>query len=251
MTRPDRPVTEEDLQAWVDDLLSPERRRTVETWLDTNPDARTRVTAWRAERDLLRATMDTELRQPVPARFDITRLKQHRVGRFSMSQMAASVALALSLGLGSGWMLRDREVPLGLASVEQEATIVHDAGKGSTIAAGNVAQLAAWGGRTLGRPVHPPDLSAAGYQLTGGQLVTTDHGPACVFFYKDGNGSRISLFVRPMYGHDMTAPMRPMRRIPGYIWAQDGLGISMVADMPDGDLHRLANHARDMMGEAG
>lgn len=251
MTRPDRPVTEDDLQAWVDDLLSPERRRTVETWLDSNPDARTRVTAWRAERDLLRGAMDAELRQPVPARFDIARLKQRRVGRFSMPQMAASVALALSLGLGGGWMLRDREVPLGLASVEQEATIVHDAGKGSTITAGNVAQLAAWGGRMLGRPVRPPDLSAAGYQLTGGQLVTTDHGPACVFFYKDGNGSRISLFVRPMYGHDMTAPMRPMRRIPGYIWAQDGLGVSMVADTPDGDLHRLANHARDLMEGAG
>nr|WP_243444534.1 hypothetical protein [Acetobacter persici] len=60
MTRPDRPVTEDDLQAWVDDLLSSERRRTVETWLDTNPDTRTRVTAWRAERNLLRATMDDE-----------------------------------------------------------------------------------------------------------------------------------------------------------------------------------------------
>jgi len=251
MIRPDRPVTEDDLQAWVDDLLSPERLRTVETWLDANPDARTRVTAWRAERDLLRAAMGAELQQPVPARFDIARLKQRRVGRFSMPQMAASVALALSLGLGSGWMLRDREVPLGLASVEQEATIVHDAGKGSTIAAGNVAQLAAWGGRTLGRPVRPPDLSTAGYQLTGGQLVTTDHGPACVFFYKDGNGSHISLFVRPMFGRDMTAPMRPMRRIPGYIWAQDGLGISMVADTSDGDLHRLADHARDVMEEAG
>lgn len=251
MTRSDRHVTEDDLQAWVDDLLSPERRRTVETWLDTNPDTRTRVTAWLTERDLLRAAMEAELRQPVPARFDITRLKQRRARHFSMPQMAASVVLALSLGLGGGWMLRDREVPLGLASVEQEATIVHDAGKGSTIATGNVAQLATWGGRTLGRPVRPPDLSAAGYQLTGGELVTTDHGPACVFFYKDGNGSRISLFVRPMYGHDMTAPMRPMRHMPGYIWAQDGLGISMVADTPDSDLHRLANHARDMMGEAG
>lgn len=251
MTRSDRPVTEDDLQAWVDDLLPLERRLTVENWLNANPDAYQRVEAWRAECDLLRLAMDAELRQPVPARFDVTRLEQRRHRRFSMPQMAASIVLALSIGIGGGWLLRDREVPLGLASVEQEATIVHEAGKGGTIATGNIVQLAAWGERTLGRQIRPPDLSVAGYQLAGGQLVTTDHGPACVFFYKDGNGSRISLFVRPMYGHDMTAPMRPMRQIPGYIWAQDGLGISMVADTPDGDLHRLANHARDMMGEAG
>lgn len=247
MTRPDRPVTEDDLQAWVDEHLSPERRRTVEAWLDANPDARRRVTAWRTERNLLRTAMDVDLRQPVPTRFDIAHLKQRGGRHFSTPQMAASVVLALSVGLGGGWLLRDRERPLGLASVEQEATIVHDAGKGSTIAEGNVAQLAAWGGRTLGRPVRPPDLSAAGYHLTGGHLVTTDHGPACVFLYRDENGARISLFVRPMYGRDMTAPMRPMRHMPGYIWAQDGLGISMISDSSVRNLHILANRARDLM----
>lgn len=77
-----------------------------------------------------------------------------------------------------------------------------------------------------------------------------DHGLACVFCDKDGHGCRISAFVRLMHGRDMTAPMRPMRRIPGYIWAQDGLGVSMVADTLDGDLRRLANHARDLMREA-
>lgn len=250
MMRPDRPVTEDDLQAWVDDLLPLERRRTVEDWLNANPDARQRVEAWRADRDLLRLAMDTELRQPVPARFDVTRLEQRRHRRFSMPQMAASIVLALSIGTGGGWFLRDREVPLGLASVEQEATIVHKAGKGGTIATGNIVQLAAWGRQTLGRPVRPPDLSAAGYQLAGGQLVTTDHGPACVFFYNDDSGSRISLFVRPMYGRDMMAPMRPMQRMPGYIWAQDGLGISMSADAPVSNLHILANRARDLMDEA-
>lgn len=34
MTRPERPVTEDDLQAWIDDLLPLERQRTVDAWLD-------------------------------------------------------------------------------------------------------------------------------------------------------------------------------------------------------------------------
>lgn len=249
MTRPDTPVTEDDLQAWVDDFLPPDRRRDVDIWLDNHPEAQQRVRAWRQERDGLRAALDTDLRQPVPARFDLARLRERRVRRFSLPQMAASIAFALSLGLGGGWFLRDRQVPVGLASVEQEAAMVQEAGKGSAIAKGNATQLAAWGESVLGRPVQPPDLSSAGYQLSGGQLVTTDHGPACLFFYTRDGGVRLSLFVRPMYRVDVTAPMRPMRHVPGYLWAQGGLGVSLVSDAPVPGLHGLASHARDLMGE--
>ncbi|MCH4023332.1 MAG: anti-sigma factor [Acetobacter sp.] len=247
MTQPDHFVTEDDLHAWVDELLSPERLRIVETWLDANPEARQRVMTWRKERNLLRAALDSDLGSPVSERFDNLQIRKSKSRYFNAPQMAASIVLALSIGLGGGWFLRDREVPLGLASVEQEATIVHVSGPGSITAEGTVAQLAAWGGKAFGRPVHPPDLSAAGYHLLRGQLVTTDHGPACVFFYKDEHGTPISLFIRPMYGRDTTAPMRPMRHMPGYIWAQDGLGISMISDASVQNLHNLANQARDLM----
>lgn len=250
MTQPDRPVTEDDLQAWVDGFLSPERLRTVENWLDSHPETLRRVMAWRNEREALRTGLEPELREPVPARFNISNLRQRRGMHSNRPRMAASIALALSVGFGSGWFLRDRRVPVGLAAVEQEATIVREASKGSTMTESNVAQLAAWGGKALGRPVQPPDLSAAGYHLVGGQLVTTDHGPACVFFYNDDSGARISLFVRPMYGVDVTAPMRPMRHLPGYLWAQNGLGVSMVADTSMSSLHALADHARDLMAKA-
>nr|WP_220572353.1 anti-sigma factor [Gluconobacter oxydans] len=250
MTQPDRPVTEDDLQAWVDGFLSPERLRTVETWLESHPETLQRVMAWRHERDALRAGLDPEFGQPVPARFNISNLRQRRAIPSNIPRRAASIVLALSIGFGSGWFLRDRRVPVGLAAVEQEATIVREASKDSTITQSNIAQLAAWGGKMLGRPVQPPDLSAAGYQLAGGQLVTTDHGPACVFFYKDASGARISLFVRPMYNVDVNAPMRPMRHLPGYLWAQNGLGVSMVADTSTSSLHILADHARDLMAKA-
>ena len=250
MTQPDRPVSEDDLQAWVDGFLSPERLRTVESWLENHPDILRRVMAWRNERDALHAGLAPELRQPVPARFNITHLRQRKAMRSNIPRMAASIVLAVSVGFGGGWFMRDRRVPVGLAAVEQEATIVRDASKGSTITEGNIAQLAAWGEKTLGRPVRPPDLSAAGYHLAGGQLIPTDHGPACVFFYKDDSGARISLFVRPMYGVDITAPMRPMRHLPGYLWAQNGLGVSMLADTSMSSLHTLADHARDLMEKA-
>lgn len=247
MTQRDRPVSEEDLQAWVDGFLSPERLRTVEIWLESHPDTQRRVMAWRNERRAMRAALDQELQEPIPARFSISHLRQRGSMRSNMPRMVASITLALAVGFGSGWVFRDRRVPVGLAAVEQEAAIVRDASNKSTLMEGHVAQLAAWGEKMLGRPVRPPDLSAAGYHLTGGQLVTTDHGPACVFFYKDNSGAGIFLFVRPMYKVDVTAPMRPMRHVPGYLWAQNGLGVSMVADTSMDSLHTLANHARDLM----
>lgn len=53
-----------------------------------------------------------------------------------------------------------------------------------------------------------------------------------------------------MYGVDVTAPMRPMRHLPGYLWAQNGLGGSMLADTSMSNLHTLADHARDLMEKA-
>lgn len=152
MTQPDRPVTEDDLQAWVDGFLSPERLRTVESWLENHPDTLPRVMAWRNERDALHAGLEQALRQPVPARFNITHLRQRKAVRSNMPRMAASIVLAVSVGFGGGWFMRDRRVPVGLAAVEQEATIVRDAGKESMITEGNIAQLAAWGEKNTRAP---------------------------------------------------------------------------------------------------
>ena len=43
--------------------------------------------------------------------------------------------------------------------------------------------LVRWLSNRLNRPIAPPDLSVAGYQLLGGRLVATGHGPAALFIY--------------------------------------------------------------------
>lgn len=102
MTRPDRPVTEDDLHAWVDELLSPERLRIVENWLDANPEERQRVMTWRRERNLLRSALDADVQPPVAPRFNNPRRQQSKLRYFNAPQMAASIALALFIGLGEG-----------------------------------------------------------------------------------------------------------------------------------------------------
>jgi len=58
MTDPKIPVTEDELHAYVDNELPPERRGDVEAWLASHPDDAERVHSWRAMADALHARYD-------------------------------------------------------------------------------------------------------------------------------------------------------------------------------------------------
>ncbi|WP_308937132.1 zf-HC2 domain-containing protein [Duganella sp. BJB1802] len=60
------PVTEAELQAWVDGRLPPERRGAVDAHLALHPADAARLQAYRDHDDALRALYRPVLEQPVP-----------------------------------------------------------------------------------------------------------------------------------------------------------------------------------------
>ena len=46
-----RPIDEDDLHAFVDGQLTPDRRASLQRYLDSNPDAARRVAAYQLQRD--------------------------------------------------------------------------------------------------------------------------------------------------------------------------------------------------------
>ena len=55
--------------------------------------------------------------------------------------------------------------------------------------------------------------------------------------------------IRPMDGRDMNAPMRAIG-VPeavGYVWARQGLGVSLISTDPMPSLQSLSNRVRDEM----
>jgi anti-sigma factor RsiW len=76
----DQSVTEEELHAYVDGELAPERREAVEAWLATHSDDMARVGAWRAQAEAIRSRYGAVASEPVPARFDVANLamEEHR-----------------------------------------------------------------------------------------------------------------------------------------------------------------------------
>ena len=60
-----RPITEDDLHAYVDDVLEPERRAEVGSYLAEHPDVAKRVAGFADQRELLRAALAPIAHEPV------------------------------------------------------------------------------------------------------------------------------------------------------------------------------------------
>ena len=104
-----RPISEEDLSAYVDGWLDAERRSRVDRILRTSPDLAERVASYRVQRDCLRAAFSVPGRKPIPPRLNLSRLVENRLAKLSRPwRVAAAVALAFGLGGTIGWCITSR-----------------------------------------------------------------------------------------------------------------------------------------------
>ncbi|WP_067734249.1 anti-sigma factor family protein [Novosphingobium naphthalenivorans] len=248
-----RPITEDDLQAYVDEALDPERRAAVAAFLTSNPEIEERVAMDLHHRRALREALAPVAKEPLPARLNLARLAEERgKSRFTgWTSVAAALALMLAGGAG-GWSLRlaSERPAAGIGSLAQEAAdsyavFAPDLGRPVEIGASDEAQLVRWASRRLDRAVKVPNLSAAGYTFLGGRVVPTPHGPAALYMYDNGSGTRLVMLTRNM-AIDKNAPMATDDRgaVATVSWARDGLGYSLVGPLSPRHLHSIADQAR-------
>lgn len=247
-----RPITEDDLHAYVDSVLEPERWAEVASYLETHPDVARRVAAFSDQRELLRAALSPVADEPLPAALNLPRIIENRRNRRSPWWWAVAAMLLLSLGGIGGWIARaTMEAPTGgLAALAQEAAYSYDVyapdhTRPVEIRASDSAQLVQWASNRLHQPVKVPDLAAAGYRLMGGRVVATSHGAAAMFMYDDDHGNRLVVLARPMAA-DQGRPMTSHSGgdVSGFAWADDGMGYSLVGQSSPETLRPIANEAR-------
>jgi anti-sigma factor RsiW len=248
-----RPITEDDLHAYVDQALAPERRGEVAAYLDDHPEVAERITAFAGQRDLLRAALAPVAEEPLPAALNLAHIIESRRRRPSRFGWAIAAMLLLSIGGAGGWIMHGalQTSPGGLVALAQEATASYDVYAPDHVRpvemrASDTAQLVQWVSGRLHQPVKVPDLATSGYRLMGGRLVATTHGPAAMFMYDDDHGSRIVVLTRPMNGTDEDAPMTPQAKgdVAGFAWADSGIGYSLVGQAPAESLRAVANEVR-------
>ena len=94
-----RPITEDDLHAYVDGALEPERLAEVAAYLDGHAAVAARIAAYAAQRDLLRSALAPIADEPLPPQLDLSRMIEIRRRPSLPTWWAAVAALLLVLSL--------------------------------------------------------------------------------------------------------------------------------------------------------
>ncbi len=256
-----RPLSEDDLQAFVDKALDGQRMADVAAYLNEHPEVGQRITAYAQQKAMLRQALAPIAEEPVPPELNLARLMEKRSAlrarRWAENYLrpVAAAALMLMIGGAGGWMIRGTSEPpkAGIASLAQEAVDSYavyapDLGRPVELKAAEQSQLITWASRRLDRPVAVPDLSASGFAFLGGRVVATPHGPAVLYMFDNGRGVRLIMLMRNM-AIDKNTPMTGQEKgaVAAVSWSHNGLGYSLVGPLTPALLHPIADRAKQQV----
>ena len=219
------PVTDADVNAYVDGQLAPARVPAVEDAIGRDPVIAARVAELRRQNAALRDAFDTWLAEAPPDRLVAATATDPTRRRWPQWIGAAFAAAAsLVVGLGIGWYGRDATLQReGMpTSFTRQAALVHalyasDANRPVEIWAAEEQRLVRWLSRRLGFQVRAPDLNSLGFALVGGRLVAGNENPTALFVYENPDKQRLTLQVRK--------PTTPQHETAFRYAVEDGVGV--------------------------
>ncbi|NKB55395.1 MAG: anti-sigma factor [Alphaproteobacteria bacterium] len=242
------PITEAELQAYVDDALDADARARVEDWLAEHPDDAQRVADYADQVQSLRQAYDPVLDEPIPSRMTAN-TGQRRTSRLlpSWRQLAAAVVL-LAVGGAGGWVLRDVWTGFGkdglnVAQIAISAHSIYVAEKRHAVEveAKQEKHLVAWLSKRLGQPIKAPSLLTLGYRLVGGRLLPDDGKPAAHFMYEDEQGKRLTVYVRRNIQSRETAfQFVSDKGVSAFYWIDEDFAYALVGTLNRDGLHEAA-----------
>jgi anti-sigma factor RsiW len=207
------PVTEADLQAFIDGQLDMPGRIEVERWLQSHPEAAAEVMEGLRLRDEIRLYLASDGWVPAPASVGRCReLARHLASRRAGQRLRRMVAAALLVG--AGWfsyaelglfvdpVAAAHPVPAFAAEAARSLdTLATKLGTGEPSRSAPIALDAP---RTGGE-VPIPALGGSA-QLVGSDLVRWEGGTGMVALFRTEGGELISLFAAEAPGFDVVWP---------------------------------------------
>jgi len=174
-----RPITEADLQAYVDGQLDPERRADLEAYLAAHPETAADLAPLSAQNEAIRALFSGIVDEPVPARLDPHRVADELRGRRRRWLVTAAAAcVVFAAGAGLGWYGNtissrpgDPARALVVAALSAHSVFAAESRHAVEVAADEESHLVTWLSNRIGEPLVAPDLSAHGFTLVGGRLL--------------------------------------------------------------------------------
>ena len=239
------PVTEAELQAYVDGVLPPVRAAEIDEYLTQNEATAQRVAAYRAQNVELHDAYDELLVETLPERLRIGRMTRRR----SWYPYAAAALLMLASGT-AGWHLHERFAGTRIQSTQiaRVAAIAHvvyspEVRHPVEVGADQEEHLVRWLSKRLGTNLKIPHLVPQGYALVGGRLLPGERGPAAQFMYQDAKGQRLTLYVR--VSNDLRAPtafrFAQENGVGVFYWLDGRLGYALSGETDRGELLRVSD----------
>jgi anti-sigma factor RsiW len=245
-----QPITEDDLQAYVDGRTAMERMAELEAWLIANPAEAARIARYREHREGLANAWNSVLTEPVP---------QSMLGalspasRFLRWAVAASI-ISVFVGTGIGWGVRGaiEGKPASVAAAKptfyRQAAMAHavyapEVRHPVEVGADQQDHLVKWLSKRLGAPLNVPNLGAQGYKLMGGRLLPASTGAGAQFMFEDSRGQRLTLYVsNDKSGSSDTAfRFAQENKVSVFYWVDGPFGYALSGEVERERLLSLAN----------
>lgn len=218
------PVTEADLQAWVDGKLEPERQADLSSYLKHHPQEGERLRAYRQQNIALRALYSPILDETIPRTMLRTRILSRWL--WPMRRYAASMALMVS-SAALGWVahacLAEQQwraaapgPALAARALQAHAVYLPEVRHPVEVGADEQEHLTGWLSKRLGMPLQPPRLAPHGFDLVGGRILPGDTGPVAQIMYADAAGQRLTVYISAVHGEGRDG------RDSAFRYAQDG-----------------------------
>ena len=164
------PVSENDLQAYVDGRLAPARAAEIEAWLGERPEESARIAALRQDREALKSAYAGVGSERVPGRL-LTAFE--RAPRQLWRRAAAAVlifAVGAAVGLAIGYYGRsapEERRDVVRAAIGAHKVFVPEVRHPVEVPASEAAHLVQWLSKRVGHRLKAPDLASSGFRLVG------------------------------------------------------------------------------------
>lgn len=239
----------EDLHAYVDGQLPPDRMAKIEAHLRIDPQAAAQVRDYRAINAALRDAFAHDVSEPERVIFSPIPASRRPLNRVAMAAAVAGVLL----GTGAGWTSRGMLTGEsgGMQVLAERTTAAYqvfapDAAHPVEVAANESDRLASWLSNRMKMNFRIPQLTQAGFKLVGGRLMAADGQPAGMLMYENGQGRRIVLYIRNDLPIDGPSKMRYRRTDAGSIiyWRDAAVAVGVTGGFSEQELMPVANLVR-------
>ncbi len=256
MTRDQRPVSEDELHAYVDGWLDPARAEAVEAYLAQHSEAAARIAAYRRQNEGLRAALADPDEEALRERFRPALAGAPRRRPAPTLRAAAAALLVLGVGLGGGWWLRGQLSPPdsdgnSIARLAAAAHRIYSVEVRHPVEVrAEEEHLMRWLSKRVGAPLSAPDLGRYGFRLVGGRLLPAAKGLAAAqLMYEDGAGRRITCYVTAnRAGRETAFRFVEDGGLSAFYWLEGRLGYAVVGEVDRAELLDVTRTVYQQLG---